>query len=403
MAKVIIRSEVNALVEGTFETDLTKAVLYGELSGNTNFVVNPVNSVSLLNYTENQALLEADIRVAASIAVTLTPRQSIIESTGTSVIFDITTAGTASVGTPVYSIVTATYAGGNPTSAVINGTELTITFPANADYSSKEIDARVKLTIDGNEFNSNLATARQNAAGYLRFNPDSNTIHSTGTTDTAHYETNCTNIDVLSSVDVTSAAIDTDTVNIVFPMNTASTQTTRTVTIQGTTPDNTTITATYTITHEAALPTGLQFSYDGGNVSAASGSIPANEFTIVLTNAVFAGASADNGMSVTTGGTVDAPTITVTYPANTSTTDPKNYTITVTAVDIYGRTISIPDTITQNDDAHTLEVQSDSASVQYHQTSLGFDVTNTNMSNVGFCPEASSPEISGTVSENRAT
>ena len=49
MAKIITRSEVNAIVEGTFSTDLTKAVLYGEVSGNPNFIVSAVNSVSQLN------------------------------------------------------------------------------------------------------------------------------------------------------------------------------------------------------------------------------------------------------------------------------------------------------------------------------------------------------------------
>ena len=64
MAKVITRSEVNALVEGTFTTDLNKAVLYGEISGNTGFVTESVNSVSDRNYTQNQALLDTDIRAS---------------------------------------------------------------------------------------------------------------------------------------------------------------------------------------------------------------------------------------------------------------------------------------------------------------------------------------------------
>lgn len=405
--KVIIRSEVNALVAGTYTSDLNKAVLYGdsEISGNPAFVISSINSASNTPYTATQALLEADIRIAASINVTLTPRQATINSSVTSVIFDITTAGTASIGTPVYTIVTATYDGGAPTSASINGTQLTITFPANTAYTSKEITARVKLAIDGNEFQSNLATVTQNAAGYLRFNPASNTIHSTGTTDTANYETNCTNIGVSARSGITNANVNTGnhTVALTFPMNTASTQTTRTITITGTTPDNTTISATYTITHQAALSTDMTFSYNGGDLSAASGTIPTSAFSITLTNASLNSASANNGMSVTTGGTVTAPTITVSYPANTAQTGTRTYTITLTAVDIYGRTITRTVNINQNNDAHSLSVAPDSASVQYHETTMGFDVVYVNVSNIGFCPSASSAGITGSVSGARAT
>lgn len=349
MAKVIIRSEVNALVEGVFTTDLNKAVLYGEISGDTRFVVSPINSVSNTNYTATQALLDADIRVSAAINVTLTPRQSIISASTTSVIFDITTGGTATVGTPVYSVVTATYAGGAVTSSALTGTQLTLTFPANTSATSKEITAKVKLTIDGNEFLSNLATVTQNAAGYLRFNPASKTIHSTGTTDSANYETNCTNIGVSGKTNITTATVNSGSHNVAlaFPMNTASTQTTRTVTITGKTPDNVTISATYTITHQAALTTGLVFTYNGGDLPSTGGTIPSSSFTITLTNASLSGASVNNGASVSTGGTVTAPTITVTYPENTSTSSTKSYTITLTAKDIYNRTITKSVTITQ--------------------------------------------------------
>ena len=97
MAKIITRSEVNAIVEGTFSTDLTKAVLYGEVSGNPNFIVSAVNSVSQLNYTASQALLEVDIRRATSLVVTLTPRTTDILSTDTTIVFDITTGGTGTI------------------------------------------------------------------------------------------------------------------------------------------------------------------------------------------------------------------------------------------------------------------------------------------------------------------
>ena len=89
MAKIITRNEVNAIIEGTFTTELTKAVLFGEVSGNPNFIVSAINSVSKNNYTEKQAILDVDIRRATSLIVTLTPRTTDILSTDTTIVFDI--------------------------------------------------------------------------------------------------------------------------------------------------------------------------------------------------------------------------------------------------------------------------------------------------------------------------
>lgn len=238
MAKVITRNEVNAMKSGTFTTDLNKAVLYGELSGNPDFVVSAENSVSHTNYTTNQALLDADIRVSAEITVTLTPRQSTIGASTTSVIFDITTAGTASVGTPVYSVVTATYDGGAPTSAVINGTQLTMTFPANTDYTSKEITARVKLTIDGREFESNLATVTQSR---VEVTPSLSISYSGSAVSPASGNTNAftitANYVTVTGYTVTSpatvGATGATSVTINYPANQTESTRTFTVTVRG--------------------------------------------------------------------------------------------------------------------------------------------------------------------------
>ena len=377
MAKIIIRSEVNALVEGVFTTDLSKAVLYGELSGDSRFVVSATNSVSNLPYTTNQALLDADIRTASQLVVTLTPRQNTVLSTGMTLIFDISTGGTASVGTPVWSVVTAKV-GGNDVRASISGTELSLTVPANSAYSSKAIEARVKVEVDGNEFQSNLANATQNAAGLLQFSASTQTVHSTATTATQKYGTNCTNVGVYSaSTDTTAQLTGTTQVKATFPMNTGSTQVSRTVTISGKTPDNTIIYDTHTINQSSAVTTNFTATYNGGDVSASGATIPTSSFTLSLTNASLTGVSA-SGISVTTGGTATNPTLTVTVPANQS-NDGRSYTITLTAKDVYNRTITQTITIGQDSDAYTFSVSPNTQTAAPTDTAATFTVSSSGL------------------------
>ena len=394
MAKVIIRSEVNALVEGVFTTDLSKAVLYGELSGDSRFVVSATNSVSNLPYTTNQALLDADIRTASQLVVTLTPRQNTVLSTGMTLIFDISTGGTASVGTPVWSVVTARV-GGNDVRASISGTELSLTVPANSTYSSKAIEARVKVEIDGNEFQSNLANATQNAAGLLQFSASTQTVHSTATTATQKYGTNCTNVGVYSaSTDTTAQLTGTTQVKATFPMNTGSTQVSRTVTISGKTPDNTIIYDTHTINQSSAVTTNFTATYNGGDVSASGATIPTSSFTLSLTNASLTGVSA-SGISVTTGGTATNPTLTVTVPANQS-NDGRSYTITLTAKDVYNRTITQTITIGQDSDADTFSVSPNPQTAGANDTAATVSVTATNIRPDSIGVSSTSGMVTGT-------
>lgn len=394
MAKVIIRSEVNALVEGVFTTDLSKAVLYGELSGDSRFVVSATNSVSNLPYTTNQALLDADIRTASQLVVTLTPRQNTVLSTGMTLIFDISTGGTASVGTPVWSVVTARV-GGNDVRASISGTELSLTVPANSTYSSKAIEARVKVEIDGNEFQSNLANATQNAAGLLQFSASTQTVHSTATTATQKYGTNCTNVGVYSaSTDTTAQLTGTTQVKATFPMNTGSTQVSRTVTISGKTPDNTIIYDTHTINQSSAVTTNFTATYNGGDVSASGATIPTSSFTLSLTNASLTGVSA-SGISVTTGGTATNPTLTVTVPANQS-NDGRSYTITLTAKDVYNRTITQTITIGQDSDAYTFSVSPNPQTAGANDTAATVSVTATNIRPDSIGVSSTSGMVTGT-------
>ena len=394
MAKVIIRSEVNALVEGVFTTDLSKAVLYGELSGDSRFVVSATNSVSNLPYTTNQALLDADIRTASQLVVTLTPRQNTVPSTGMTLIFDISTGGTASVGTPVWSVVTAKV-GGNDVRASISGTELSLTVPTNSAYSSKAIEARVKVEIDGNEFQSNLANATQNAAGLLQFSASTQTVHSTATTATQRYGTNCTNVGVYSaSTDTTAQLTGTTQVKATFPMNTGSTQVSRTVTISGKTPDNTIIYDTHTINQSSAVTTNFTATYNGGDVSASGATIPTSSFTLSLTNASLTGVSA-SGISVTTGGTATNPTLTVTVPANQS-NDGRSYTITLTAKDVYNRTITQTITIGQDSDAYTFSVSPNPQTAGANDTAATVSVTATNIRPDSIGVSSTSGMVTGT-------
>ena len=258
--KVITRSEVNALGAATprFDGDLNKAVLYDEMAGYPNYVVSTINSASGLQYVAGQALLAVDIRLSASINVTLTPRQSTIAAGTTSVVFDITTAGTASTGTPVYSVYNATYDGGSVTSAVINGTELTLTFPANTAYTNKNITAQVKLEIDGNEFLSNISTITQERVEVmpvLSISYTGQTVGaSSGTTSdfavTKDYITSIEKYTVSPSSASISASGQTG-VTITYPENQTTSERSFTVSVTGTTVYGGIITASTSFSQSA--------------------------------------------------------------------------------------------------------------------------------------------------------
>ena len=392
MAKVLIRSEVNALVEGTFSTDLSKAVLYEELSGNTDFVVSAVNSVSNLNYTAKQALLDADVRTSASIAVTLTPRQSTIDATGTSVVFDITTAGTASVGTPVYSVVTATYDGGPATSAVINGTQLALTFPANNDYTPKEITARVKLTIDGNESQSNLATATQSrveVSPSLSISYTGNSVNSaSGNTNaftiTPSYVT-VTGYTVSSPGSVKSSGATTVTVN--YPANTGSTRTI-TVTAKGTdvygnpASGSTTFTQnadSYTFTvspnPQTAAPTDTAATFTVSSSGLRSGSVGVGTYSSNVTAATY-----------------NSGTLTVKFPVNDGTST-REMTVTMTGTTTGGRDVSVTATVNQTGGGSV------SLSIAYN----GGDFLSTGGTSNSFTVSATNVNVTGYSATNGAT
>ena len=359
MAKVLIRSEVNALVEGTFSTDLSKAVLYEELSGNTDFVVSAVNSVSNLNYTAKQALLDADVRTSASIAVTLTPRQSTIDATGTSVVFDITTAGTASVGTPVYSVVTATYDGGPATSAVINGMQLTLTFPANTDYTPKEITARVKLTIDGNESQSNLATATQSrvevspslSISYTGSNVNSASGNTNAFTITPSYVT-VTGYTVSSPGSVKTSGATSVTVN--YPANTGSSRT-FTVTAKGRDVYGDPASASTTFTQNADSYT---FSLSASNVAATATTNTVSITSSGLTNIGY-DSSHSSGL---TGCTVSGSQANVSFPANTG-ESANTYTVCLTGKTTSNKTVSATTTFLQSAESYSPSISPSTTAV----------------------------------------
>ena len=386
MAKIITRSEVNAIVEGTFSTDLTKAVLYGEVSGNPNFIVSAVNSVSQLNYTASQALLEVDIRRATSLVVTLTPRTTDILSTDTTIVFDITTGGTGTITSLEPVVVTR---GGVDISTnfsiAADGKTATLTFPQNTTYSPMEIDVQIKaVTMDG-DFPSNTSVLYQNPASRLEFANSTSNQDSTATTTTqAFYNNNCTGVGVYSATTDTNATISGDHVIITFPENSGSSPVTRIVCISGVTADNVTVYAYHTITQAAASPTGVDFRYSGYRpLSPAAGSISSSDFILTLTNAELTGCRGINGITPTTGGTADNPTISATYDANTMPPS-KNLTIAITATTIYGETITDSVVIPQEGDTYTLSLSPNTNPVVYNATTNTLTITSTNISNIGW-------------------
>lgn len=394
--KVLTRAEVNDLVAGTFSEDLNKAVLYGELSGKTEFVVNQVNHVTNLNYAENQALLSAAVRRSGSIRVTVSAQTPTVLSTGTQVVFDIDIdSDEPIVGTPSYSILVSTY-DGQPATATFNAghTQLTVTFPANSSYDTKDIEVQVRVTLDGNDFDSNVGRATQNAAGRLEFNPASGSVHSTAVTANAAYLSNCTNVGISGTSGLTGQSINDNakTVTMNFTKNSdTSGPKSKSITITGKTPDDVTTSATYTLEQAAGLNVGMSFTYAdaGTDLTPASGEIPSNKFTVTLTNAILTNATADNGMTVTTGGTPENPTISVTYPSNSDTANTKDYTITLTATDIYDNPITASVTITQEEDAWEISLTPPVSQVQYNDTTATLGLSYSGLSSIAFDSEHS--------------
>lgn len=385
MAKIITRSEVNAIVEGTFSTDLTKAVLYGEVSGNPNFIVSAVNSVSQLNYTASQALLEVDIRRATSLTVTLTPRTTDILSTDTTIVFDITTGGTGTITSLEPVVVTR---GGVDISAnfsiAADGKTATLTFPQNTTYSPMEIDVRIKaVTIDG-DFPSNTSVLYQNPASRLEFANSTSNQDSTATTTTqAFYNNNCTNVGVYSATTDTTAVIQGLNTIITFPVNDSTSPITRMVCISGETADGN-ITYTYhTITHDAAVPTGIEFRYIGSALPPSAGSIPSSDFVLTLTNTKLTSYQGTDGITVITGGTLDNPTIGVTYSANDTNIE-KEITISLTVTNIYGKQITKSVAIVQSADTYVLTLTPDTNPVVYYATANTLTISFSNVSNVSW-------------------
>ena len=400
MAKVITHEEVNALISGVFPSDPKKAVLYGDLSSDERFVINANNSVTNTPYTATQALLDADIRVRGSLTLTISPASATVLSTATQMVFNITTGGTGTI--TDWTVVSATIGGvDRKANTTFNAahTQVTMTIPANTSYDSKTGIVQISVTTNDGTFNSNLAQCTQNANSRLVFN---NTTSSPSSTDTgmtqALTNNNCTNVGVQSKSTGVSATISGNNVSITFPQNTGNTTVTRTVTVSGKTADGQTITTTHTMTQQAAVSTDMSFSYDGNNLGSGSGSIPASDFTLTLTNATLTNVSQTGGLTVVTGGTAASPTIRVSaYPANAS-DNPKEYTITLTATDVYGRTITKTVTITQNADTYTFDIQPNPNSVGALDTNATFTVTSSNISNIGI--GAYDPDITGRTYNN---
>ena len=127
----------------------------------------------------------------------------------------------------------------------------------------------------------------------------------------------------------------------------------------------------------------MVFEYNGNDLGSGSGSIPASDFTLTLTNARLTSSAQTGGLTIVTGGTATAPTIRVSsYPANPSDSG-KEYTITLTATDIYGKTLTKSVTIEQEADTYTFTITPNPNTVGAFDTTAVFTVTTNNINNVG--------------------
>lgn len=235
--KVITRGEVNELVPGTFSSDLNKAVLYSELSENPAFIVSSANKASGLQYTPNQALLEADIQVVSDVYIRLTITQNPVAANATSNTFIVVTNGidnsTLGWDRDGSSLVTA---------CTVDGTNLTgsVGFPANTMYNPNTVTVSVTGTSVLGETVTGTASFVQSRVEVtpslsIRYT-GSNVSSASGNTNafniTANYVT-VTGYTVTSPASVDISATGATSVKINYPANTAESTRTFTVTARG--------------------------------------------------------------------------------------------------------------------------------------------------------------------------
>ena len=235
--KVITRGEVNELVPGTFSSDLNKAVLYSELSENPAFIVSSANKASGLQYTPNQALLEADIQVVSDVYIRLTITQNPVAANATSNTFIVVTNGIDN------STLGWDQAGSSwVTACTVDGTNLTgsVGFPANTMYNPNTVTVSVTgtsvlgETVTGTVsfVQSRVEVTPSLSIEYTGSNVSSASGNTNAFNITANYVT-VTGYTVTSPASVDISATGATTVKINYPANTAESTRTFTVTARG--------------------------------------------------------------------------------------------------------------------------------------------------------------------------
>jgi hypothetical protein len=393
MAKIITRSEVNDIREGTYSSDLNKAVLHGDVEISSGFKVESVNSVTHLDYTSNQALLETDIELASDIQVTLTPRQAVINPTAQTAYFDITTAGTPSVGAPVYSVVTATYNGGAPESVSLNGTVLTITFRKNTMSTEKPIVAQVKLTVDGNEFLSNVATASHGpAVSFIFYHRQYATKlpSSGGSTNDFYFDirnARVTGFTCNTGCTVVSGGTETQpTLTFIYPENTGSQERGFLIRMWGI--DNYGVERYVDENQLRQYPGAYTFVIDGPDEVAATSS--SSTLTITSQNVDNIGWDQSQSRGIFTCN-INDNNVTVTYPRNIDDT-PVDYVLCLTGQTPEGKVVSETAEFVQEGLGAYIQITFPTANVSGESTTNSFIFTphNVDAASVGYYAAGSS-------------
>ena len=495
MAKVIIRSEVNALVAGTFTDDLNKAVLYGEVSGNAAFVVSAINSVSNIAYTAEQALLDVDIDVSSGRYLSISPSTASISSTGTqqyTVTLHVIVGGVETETQDVTTLATYTSSNANVTvnatglATANNNTTSALSVTITASYDGLSTTASLSVAggavtyrnlhfqpkymtgstaldtsdvADGRHFNvfvdeyvnetrvqtwgvdsvvtltvsdSNALTVTSSVSGCYAhpiYNSSQYYPSTRSVTVTARYQRAAPATDLTATMPIeilpegrveqfleitpTTATISASgsqqlTVKLVTltdGVRTDEQNVTSTATYSSSNPNITVngsglvtannqssssitanITASYTgvasvvsvITAEAAGAASISIIYNGGTIPA-SGAASSN-FTITASNATVSGYSVNNSATVSNTG---ATTVTVTFPANTSTASTVTYTVEVHGYDQFNNHVSGTCQVSQAKAAIPNGTLVVCASTAWHLTSdsgsCWFDVIWTNL------------------------
>lgn len=272
----------------------------------------------------------------------------------------------------------------SPSTATITAsgqTGLTVQFPANQTESVVQYTVSVSGTDVYGQIKTGSTTFTQAADSYtLSISPASYTAAATDASYNGFTvsSSNVSNTGLSYTGAITGATRTGNNITVNFGQNQTATARTGSVTITGKTVGGRTVSASANLTQNAAGATSLTIVYTGNTLTSQAGSTTA--FTVTAQNVTITGYTVDNNATATTitGG------VRIDYPANTDGSNTVTYTVTVKALDEFGRTVTDSCQVTQGADTYSFSVTPGAGTVAWDATQATFTASYSNVSNVGY-------------------